>query len=208
MCEGGCFTLLSIEVAHDSGEQGHIDINSSAFTQARHYYVKDKFSLSDSAYREISQLTLSIPRLHKLKALASSLNSEYEIFPAPYGVMGVQQRLAPRLLVQLKSLTSLKNDDVLQIKLTGNGANIGRSVHIVNVAFTLLNDASSVSSPNGNHSLAIFQTPENYESLQEALADVIKEMKKSYKCEVKSRHCSLCGDSTHNKRKCPTCPME
>ena len=38
-------------------------------------YVKDKFSLSDAAYQEISQLTNAIPRLKSLKSLSKNLNS-------------------------------------------------------------------------------------------------------------------------------------
>lgn len=72
-------------------------------------------------------------------------------------------------------LNHLGSDDVIQVKLTGDGTNIGRSVHVVNIAFTLLNDQSSVSSPHGNHSLAIFKIAEDYNSLKLALDDILKE---------------------------------
>lgn len=47
-------------------------------------------------------------------------------------------------------------------------------MHVINVAFTLLN-LSLVSSPRGNHSLAIIKPQEDYKSLRESLADILKE---------------------------------
>jgi hypothetical protein len=200
MCKGGCFTPVSIEVAY---EKENIDVGSGTATSSKRqvqlpkdlesfalYYVKDKFVLSDAAYRELTQLTPTIPRLSKLKALATSLNSECEIFPAPDGIIGVQQRLVPRLLLQLQNLDSLGADDVIRVKLTGDGTNVGRSVHVVNIAFTLLNDPSSVSSPSGNHSLAIFKISEDYDSLKTALCDVLKEAAELKSVEV--------NGNTHN----------
>lgn len=176
---------VSIEVAYESGVREHIDVSKGTASNPKqeqsedlhHFalYIKDKFTLSDAAYREVSQLTPSIPRLSKLKALASSLNSEFDIFPAPNGIIGVQQGLAARLLLQLQMLDDLGTDDVIQVKLTGDGTNIGRSVHVINIAFTLQNDPSSVSSPHGNHSLAILKMPEDYDSLKKALVDLLKE---------------------------------
>ena len=59
-----------------------------------------------------------------MKSLA---NDNFDISPTPDGVIGVQQGLAAGLLVQLKAFNSLKAGDVIQIKLTGDGTNIGRT---------------------------------------------------------------------------------
>ena len=48
-------------------------------------------------------------------------------------------------------------------------------MHVVNIAYTILDDLTSVSSPHGNHSLAILEVPENYDSLEKSLADILKE---------------------------------
>ena len=68
-------------------------------------YVKDKFSLSDAAYREISQLTLDLPCLYKLKELSKDMNTQFEIMPSPSGTVDVQQSLKARLFVRLNALT-------------------------------------------------------------------------------------------------------
>lgn len=70
VCEGGCFTPVSIEVAYESGVREHIDVSKGTASNPKqeqsedlhHFalYIKDKFTLSDAAYREVSQLTPSI----------------------------------------------------------------------------------------------------------------------------------------------------
>lgn len=75
-------------------------------------------------------------------------------------------------------------DDTIQVKLTGDGTNIGKNVHVVNIAFTILNDFSSVASPYGNHSIAILKVPEEYDSLEKALTDIVKEASELQSIEV------------------------
>ena len=137
-------------------------------------YVKDQFTLSDCAYRELSQLTPSLPRLYKLKQLTKELNSEFDILPSPTGYTGVQQSFKVRLMYRLQQL-KLNYGETIQVKLTGDGTNIAKHVHVVNFAFTLLNEGSLASSPFGNHSLAILEIPECYDSLSGSLTDIIAE---------------------------------
>ena len=127
------------------------------------------------AYRELSQLTPLLPRLYQLKKLSGTLNYEFHLFPAPAGVIGVQQSLKSRLYACLNAFNGLSEDEVVQVKLTGDGTNIGRTFHVINVAFLVLNDLSVVSSPNGNQSLAIFKISEDYDSFHQLLTDLLEE---------------------------------
>ena len=83
-------------------------------------------------------------------------------------------------LQQLK----LNSGETIQVKLTGDGTNIAKHVHVVNFAFTLLNEGSLASSPFGNHSLAILQVPEKYDSLSGSLADIVTEASELNSVEV------------------------
>ena len=56
-------------------------------------YVKDKFSISDQAFHELSLLASDLPKSYQVKKLAQTLNSEFEIKPAPNKILGVQQSL-------------------------------------------------------------------------------------------------------------------
>ena len=195
------FIPQSIEVTHrDSGQREVVDLNKGAFVKTGidsksktddltsfALYVKDKFSLSDVAYRELSQLTPLLPRLNHLKKLSSTLNSEFHLFPAPAGVIGVQQSLKARLHSCLNAFNGLSEGEVVQVKLTGDGTNIGRTFHVVNVAFVLLNDSASVSSPNGNHSLAILKVSEDYDSLHQSLTDILEEASTLQSIDINDR---------------------
>ena len=134
-------------------------------------YVKDKFNLSDCAYLEISQLSSSLPCLKKL---SNALNSEFDIVPSPCGFTGVQQSFKARLTCRLQQL-KLTAGETVQVKLTGDGTYIARSIHVINFAFTLFNEGSLAQSVFGNHPLSIIQIPENYESLVQALSDIVDE---------------------------------
>ena len=64
-------------------------------------FVKDKFSVSDEAYHEISQFTHDLPRMNELKSASKEINSRTIIPPTPIHILGVQQRLRDRLVLQL-----------------------------------------------------------------------------------------------------------
>jgi hypothetical protein len=108
------FILLAVDVKNV--ESGKIDLTKGVFTSCKEdaslandltpfaLYVKDQFSLSDQAYREISQFSPSLPRLYKLKELSKGLNSEFDVVPSPDGFIGVQQSFKSRLLHRLKYL--------------------------------------------------------------------------------------------------------
>ena len=52
-------------------------------------YVKDKFSISDQAFHELSLLASDLPKSYQVKKLAQTLSSEFEIKPAPNKILGV-----------------------------------------------------------------------------------------------------------------------
>jgi hypothetical protein len=195
-CDTKCFSPVSVEVENtETGKRETIDLEKGTFTRKQcnamtdddltHFalYCKDRFSLSDATYREISQLTKDLLRLYKLKELTKDMNSQFEIVPSPSGTIGVQQSLKARLLVRLGAL-NLKDGEIIQIKLTGDGTNIAKSIHVVNFAFTLLNEESIASSPLGNHSIAILQGPEDYNALATSLSDIVKETSELQSIEV------------------------
>ena len=182
------FSPLSVDIQNiESGEREVLDLTKGTLTPCRNLgepssenltnfalYVKDKFNLSDSAYLEISQLSSSLPRLFKIKKLSNALNSEFDIVPSPCGFTGVQQSFKARLTCRLQQL-KLTAGETVQVKLTGDGTYIARSIHVLNFAFTLLNEGSLAQSVFGNHPLSIIQIPENYESLVQALSDIVDE---------------------------------
>ena len=72
----------------------------------------------------------------------------------------------------------------LRVKLSGDGTNIGKHLHVINVTFTLLDEGSLAYSAEGNHALAIIKEQENYASLQNALEDISEEVRRLTTIEV------------------------
>ena len=57
----------------------------------------------------------------------------------------------------------LLQDKVLHVKLSSDGTNIGKRVHVVNFTFTLLEEGSPAHSSQGKHILAVLKEPEKYD---------------------------------------------
>ena len=72
----------------------------------------------------------------------------------------------------------------MQVKLTGDGTNIGKHLHIMNFAFTFLDEGDLAYSAAGNHCIAIFKEAESYESMKLCLQDIIQDVKDLNKISV------------------------
>lgn len=128
------FVPLSVDIQNvESGKKETVQLSSGKFVHkatkpsfsdddmARFaLYVKDQFSLSDSAWREISQLSPMLPSLCNLKELTGELNSQFTIEPSPNGNTGVQQSFKSSLLYRVQQL-KLEPDETIKVKLTGDG---------------------------------------------------------------------------------------
>ena len=66
----------------------------------------------------------------------------------------------------------------VRVKLTGDGTNIGRKLHVVAFAFTILEEGAKAYGPAGNHCIAILKEPEKYESMKQCLKDIIEDVGK------------------------------
>ena len=90
--------------------------------------IKDKFTISNAAYHELS-LTSDLPNSNQIKTLTQSLNKEFHITSAPNGITGVQQSLVAHVEARLRYLL-IKMPDIhkIRIKLTGDGTQIARGL--------------------------------------------------------------------------------
>ena len=131
----------------------------------------------------MAKLCKAMPRHYKLKMKISELNHLWEIQPTPNGIVGVQQCLKKRLEPRVQHLVQetppsvqFKVNSTIRVKLSGDGTTIGKRLHVVNFAYTILDEGDLAHSYEGNHCLAIFCAPENYECLKSALMDIIQEV--------------------------------
>ena len=107
-----------------------------------------------------------MPRHDKLKGRISDLSSLWNISTTPDG-SGVQQSLETRLHDRLTHLIKSTPEDAdfktekLWVKLSGDGTNMGKHLHVVNFTFTILDEGQKAYTAEGNYSLAIFREQEN-----------------------------------------------
>ena len=145
-------------------------------------YIKDKFSISNEAYHELS-VTSDLPSSSQIKKLTISLNSQWDIHNCPNEIVGVQQSIRARIVQRLTQFVRKGNKEgmaiptTIRIKLTGDGTRIARGLNIVNVAFTILEEGSNAFSVFGNYTIAILKATETYDELALGLQDICEEAK-------------------------------
>lgn len=108
------------------------------------------------------------------------MNSEFAIRSTANGIIEVQQSLKDRITAQLKKLVNDNAEQVphkLHVNVTGDGTLIARSLNVVHVAFTILEEGGHACLLSGNHTIAILKVAENYEALSAGLQDICDEVK-------------------------------
>ena len=89
-----------------------------------------------------------------------------------------QQQFRIKKDISMKPLESSQPDlEELHTKFTGDGTFVGKRLHVVNFGYTILNEKRKAMSDRGNYSLAIVKIKEDYESIRDALSDLVTEMK-------------------------------
>ena len=77
----------------------------------------------------------------------------------------------------------MKNKKI-RIKLTGDGIQIGKRLHVLNFGFTLLDDEETAYNAAGHHCIALIKEPEKYHSLTLSLEDIKTEVESLSTIEV------------------------
>ena len=97
--------------------------------------VKDKFNISDAAFKELSQLCSGMPTFHGIAQKINELNDGVHVFDTPDG-SGVQVSFKQTLMISMKPLDSSQPDlEELHIKFTGDGTFVGKRLHVVNFGY-------------------------------------------------------------------------
>ena len=124
----------------------------------------------------MAQLFKQMPRHYRLKNRIAELNKLWNIRLTPTGTVGVQQKLEERLRFCLQNLVGVfvhvqllcvdnsiclfqikqsppdakfMVEKKIRVKLTGDGTNIGKRLHVVNFGFTLLDEGDKAYSAAG-----------------------------------------------------------
>lgn len=195
-CEETGFKPCSVKLQNvNTGQSEVLDVSAGTFSNKENQvsdpaskvhsslYVKDKYSISNEAFHELSAVVSDMPKSCQVKKLTQQINSMFKITQTPNGVLGVQQSIKARVTVRLTHLIEKAAKDgkdvpnTIRVKLTGDGTKIARGFSVVNIAFTMLEEGSRAHSAMGNHVLAILKVSEDYEELLAGLQDICEEAK-------------------------------
>ena len=187
------FEPLSVRYLHSNGDEDELILHSSAKSNKKRkctdteieeinmlLHIKDCFCISNQALHEICSSWKGMPSSHRVLIEMKKLNAEFNIFPTPSPISGVQQTLQSTLPESIRTLISKVSEDSIarkdkriRVKLSGDGTTVGKRLHLVNFTYTLVDGLCH--SYNEEHYLAIFRCPEKYEDISIALRDIIKE---------------------------------
>ena len=142
-------------------------------------YVKGKFNISHSAWRAISAKSSDLSSLTAIKKRMKTISSRWNIFPHQVIADGVQIKLEDSLKEQIGRLKKqgALNSEKLKIKVSGDGTNIGKKLHVLNVTYTIINVENIAISEKGNYVSAIIKTKEDYNCIREILQNLKDDMK-------------------------------
>lgn len=67
------------------------------------------------------------------------------------------------------SNAAFKENHKIRVKLSGDGTNIGKRLHVINVTFTVLDEGTLAQAAGGNHLIAVIKEPENSEKTSQSI---------------------------------------
>ncbi|XP_071810826.1 uncharacterized protein [Apostichopus japonicus] len=164
-----------VVICLDSGNE--IPKNDADDDIDRIVFILDQYNIPNRGYHELAQSMSSImPAAGKVIKRRHSLNSGIEIKEISGDCPGVYTSLTNSLILKLSEpkRANLIKDGVVRIKLSGDGTRITCKQQFVNLSYTLVDEATSMSE-HGNYLLAIAKCKEDNVSLKSAIHDLIQE---------------------------------
>ena len=180
-------TPLSIKVKTLEGERGNIALKKDPPLEKTKnvaenlnsvLYIKDHFAISHAAYHGVTIVCKNLPSRHQLQSSINQLNSSYNINPIPGDKIGFQQSICHMLDMALKchAAEEFTIPEKIRIKLSGDGAWLGKRIHVPSFTFTLPDFPDAVSA-YGNNLIAIFHGSESYDQVKQSISDIVEEAK-------------------------------
>ena len=141
-------------------------------------YIKQRFGISMQAMHELSMRNKYMPSSYQLLKMVQGTNKKWRITPTPGG-NGVQQSVKERVISRVAKLAEsvdIKESPTLKIKLTDDGTYIGKRLHVVYIAFKIINEGKKAYSVEENYPIAILKIKEEYENVSNELRDIREEI--------------------------------
>jgi hypothetical protein len=142
-------------------------------------FLLDKFCVGDEMYHKLSVITEGLPKSYLIKQRRGELNKSYHIerLPGPYP--GARLNFKSTLTDHVRDILCKKpelRDGKIQIKISGDGAQMSRSTNFMMFSFAMLQLDENVMSSKTNKTVAIVNGPEKYETMKTSLSDFFCEV--------------------------------
>ena len=142
-------------------------------------FLLDKFCVGDEVYHELTMHTDDLPKSYLIKQLRSNLNKTYTIERTQGKFPGAAINFTSTLKEHIKELLIEKpelKDEVIEVKLSGDGARMSRTTNFMMFSFALLQTKESILSSKSNRTIAIVNGPEKYETMKTSLSSFFEEV--------------------------------
>jgi hypothetical protein len=135
-------------------------------------HIKDNANISDRQYEILKQNIPQLPSMHSIKQLRKR---NEELFMDGNGEIDVNAKINFHILNYLD-----KNPEtqLINIKISGDGINVGSKKKLFNFSFSILNDRQKCTTATGNYLLGLYEIDsENDEELKRVLIPVFEQLK-------------------------------
>lgn len=170
--------------AQKSGECSNpvTNINDSDMEKVEQIlYLLDKFCVSDEFYHEFSMIENGLPRSYLIKQCRNDLDKLCHVTPTPGTNEGAQVSFESLLLQQISAFKKENpefdfGNETLKIKISGDGAKMTQKSNYILLSCALLQKQDEVMSAKGNHTIAVVNGSEKYETLQVSFKTTFSEI--------------------------------
>jgi hypothetical protein len=141
--------------------------------------AKDEILLSDSNYERFRKSIPVLPSIHYIRKSRHILNASlFKTFRNKYGSYNdCEHKICYTIEKNFEKLEIRNN--IIRVKLCGDGTNCGRRHKLLNFCFTLPDQGMISKTSIGNYTLGIFRIKkEDYKTLKEALSECSSSLKK------------------------------
>lgn len=145
-------------------------------------FLLDKFCVGDRFYHEFTYVCDGLPKSHLVQQCRTKLNDICHLDALPGSHSGARVYSVTSLIEQhikhhLHTNDSFDpNNDKIRIKFSGDGAKMTNKSNFVLLSFSILDSGKQVMSAKGNRTLAGVDGGENYETMKDAFAPLLREM--------------------------------
>ena len=145
-------------------------------------FLLDKFCVGDNFYHELSMIVNGLPRSYLVKQCRHDLNDMCHLeglkgkFPGTK-VSSVKNLFVAHILDYLSKNPGFQADtDIIQIKISGDGAKMTNYSNFILLSFAILQTGESVMSAKGNRTIGVVNWKEDYSTIKEAFTYIIDEL--------------------------------